>query len=56
MLEELEINARERKIPIMLHDGMKYLCEYIKNNNITRILEIGSAIGYSSINMVVVNG
>lgn len=55
MLEELELNARERKIPIMLHDGMKYLCEYIKNNNITRILEIGSAIGYSSINMALVN-
>lgn len=55
MLEELEINARERKIPIMLHDGMEYLCEYIKNNNITRILEIGSAIGYSSINMSLVN-
>ena len=55
MLEELEINARERKIPIMLHDGMEYLCEYIKNNNITRILEIGSAIGYSSINMALVN-
>ena len=55
MLEELELNAIERKIPIMLHDGMKYLCEYIKNNNITKILEIGSAIGYSSINMALVN-
>lgn len=55
MLEEIEINARERKIPIMLHDGMEYLCEYIKNNNITRILEIGSAIGYSAINMALVS-
>ena len=55
MLEEIEVNARERKIPIMLHDGMEYLCEYIKNNNITRILEIGSAIGYSAINMALVS-
>lgn len=55
MLEEIEINARERRIPIMLHDGMEYLCEYINNNNITRILEIGSAIGYSAINMALVS-
>lgn len=52
---ELEEYAKINKVPIMQKDGILYLCEYIKNNNITSILEIGSAIGYSSIMMANVN-
>lgn len=55
MLKELEIYAKENNIPIMLKDGIEYLCHYIKENNILTILEIGSAIGYSSIKMALVN-
>ena len=43
--------AKDHKVPIMLPDGIDYLCNYIKENNIKRILEIGSAIGYSAIRM-----
>ena len=39
----------------MQKDGILYLCNYIKENNIKNILEIGSAIGYSSIMMANVN-
>lgn len=55
MIEEIELYAKENNIPIMLKDGINYLCNYIKENNIKDILEIGSAIGYSSIMMALVN-
>lgn len=55
MLMEIENYARENKVPIMLPDGIDYLCNYIKEHNIKRILEIGSAIGYSAIRMALVN-
>ena len=50
-MEKLERYAKENNIPIMQKDGIVYLCDYIRNNNIKNILEIGSAIGYSSIMM-----
>lgn len=54
-MEELEIYASENNIPIMQKDGILYLCNYIKDNDIKNILEIGSAIGYSSIMMASVS-
>lgn len=50
-MEDLEVYAKEYNIPIMQKDGILYLINYIKDNNITNILEIGSAIGYSAIMM-----
>ena len=54
-MKELEEYAMINKIPIMQKDGILYLCNYIKENNIKNILEIGSAIGYCSIMMANVN-
>ena len=54
-IEELEKYARDKHVPIMLKDGITFLTDYIKKNNIKRILEIGCAIGYSSINMALVS-
>jgi len=54
MIEYLEKYAKDNNIPIMLPDGIDYLCEYIKNNKIKNILEIGTAIGYSAIRMSLV--
>ena len=51
MLEKIEEYAKENRVPIMQKDGIEYLCNYIKENNIKNILEIGSAIGYSAIKM-----
>jgi len=50
-MERLEKYAKENNVPIMQKDGILYLRNYIKENNIKNILEIGSAIGYSSIMM-----
>lgn len=54
-LEELEIYAKEYNIPIMQKEGIDFMLEYIKKNNILTILEIGSAIGYSAIRMALLN-
>ncbi len=54
-ISDLEEYARVFHVPIMLKDGIEFLLEYIKNNNIKNILEIGTAIGYSSIRMAQVN-
>lgn len=55
MIEELEIYAKECGVPIMMKDGIEYLCEYIEVHSVKRILEIGTAIGYSSICMALVD-
>ena len=54
-MEEIEKYAKENRIPIMQKDGILYLVNYIKENKITNILEIGSAIGYSAIMMAKAN-
>ncbi|MDY4996955.1 MAG: O-methyltransferase [Bacilli bacterium] len=54
MLKEIEEYAKEKNVPIMLKDGIEYLCNYIEKNQIKNILEIGTAIGYSAIKMALV--
>ena len=54
-LEKLEEFAKKNNIPIMQKDGIEFLTNYIKENNIKNILEIGTAIGYSSIKMALVS-
>lgn len=53
--EELEEYAKINNIPIMQKDGIEFLCNYIKENNIKNILEIGTAIGYSAIKMCLIS-
>ncbi len=53
LLKEMEDFAKKNKVPIMLQDGIEFLEQYIKDNNIKTILEIGTAIGYSAIRMCV---
>ena len=55
VIEQIEKYAKDNGLPIMLSDGIDYLCNYIKDNNIKSILEIGSAIGYSAIRMALVD-
>lgn len=54
-IKDLEEYAKINHVPIMLKDGIEFLTDYIKENNIKSILEIGTAIGYSSIKMALVN-
>lgn len=50
-IEKLEEYAKIHNIPIMEKEGIEFLTDYIKKNNIKNILEIGTAIGYSAIEM-----
>lgn len=47
--------AKEHNVPIMQDEGIDFICNYIKENNIKKVLEIGSAIGYSAIKFANVN-
>lgn len=51
----LEKYAKKYDIPIMQKDGIQFLTNFIKDNNIKNILEIGTAIGYSAIKMALVD-
>ena len=55
MIEQIEIYAKTNNVPIMEKEGIDFLTNYIKENNIKTILEIGSAIGYSAIRFCLVN-
>lgn len=54
-IKEMEDYASKYNIPIMEHDGIEFLLGYIKEHNVKSILEIGTAIGYSSIRMALIN-
>ncbi|MDD3048823.1 MAG: O-methyltransferase [Bacilli bacterium] len=47
----MEKYAEENNVPIIEKDSLKFIINYIRTNNIKKILEIGTAIGYSSISM-----
>lgn len=55
ILDSMEEYAKANNVPIMEPDGINFLTNYIKENNIKSILEIGSAIGYSAIKMCLVD-
>lgn len=55
LIEEIEVYAKNNHIPIMEHDGILFLTNYIKEHNVKNILEIGSAIGYSAIKMAIIS-
>ena len=51
LILEMEEYASLKNIPIIEKDSIAFIMKYIKKNNIKNILEIGSAIGYSTILM-----
>ena len=55
-LLDIEKYAKDNNVPIMLPDGIEFLLNYIKENNVKTILEIGTAIGYSAIRMALISG
>ena len=52
---EMEEYASEHNVPIIEKESIAFIMKYIKVNNIKKILEIGSAIGYSAILMASVD-
>ena len=55
LLIEMEVYAELNSVPIMQKEGIEFMCNFIREHNIKSILEIGSAIGYSAIQMALVN-
>ncbi|MCP3025592.1 O-methyltransferase [Halobacillus sp. A5] len=51
-IKELEDYAKENKVPIMDPLGMNFLMQLIRIHKPRRILEIGTAIGYSALRML----
>lgn len=54
-LELIRDYAHNNNVPIMTDEGISFLTDYIKSHNVKSILEIGAAIGYSSIMMCLVD-
>ena len=50
-IREIKRYALDENVPIMQDDTMDFVTDYIVKNNIKKVLEIGTAIGYSSIMM-----
>lgn len=48
-ISDIKTYAKKNSIPIMRDGGIEFICNYIKENNIKRVLEIGTAIGFSAI-------
>lgn len=55
IIREMREYADAYNVPILSDEGMNYLLGYIKRHNIKSILEVGTAIGYSSILMASVS-
>ena len=51
-LKAVEASARDRHIPVLLGDSAEYLLKYTEELQPRRILEIGTAIGYSGMLML----
>lgn len=52
-MEEIVLFAKENHVPIVRPNTLNLLIETIKKSNPKKILEIGTAIGYSGINMLI---
>lgn len=49
LIDDLKKYAKDNNVPIMQDEGIEFILKYIKENKVKKVLEIGSAIGYSAI-------
>ena len=54
-INQIKNFANQTLVPIVKDDGLSFILDYIRENNVKLILEIGTAIGYSSIKFAQVN-
>ena len=54
-IEKLRVEAKEHGVPIICDEGLAFLLNCIKENNCKIVLEIGTAVGYSAINMALIS-
>lgn len=55
MIDDIKIKALNDKVPIIKDEGLVFLLSLIKENDYHEILELGTAVGYSAINMASLN-
>lgn len=48
-ISDIKLFARKNDVPIMMDETQEFICNYIVEHKFIKILEIGSAIGYSAI-------
>lgn len=53
MIKEIKEYAKREDVPIMLDDGIDFLTTFILKHQTEKVLEIGTAIGYSAIMMAI---
>ena len=51
IIKEIKDYADKNNVPIMMDEGINFLTTYIIKNQVKNVLEIGTAIGFSSIMM-----
>mgnify|MGYP000908795559 CR=1 FL=1 len=56
LLVSFRVFAEENDVPIITYEGLQFLVHVIQLRGIKNVLEIGTAIGYSSIAMVLKTG
>ena len=54
-LTALKLYAEKNNVPITKDDTMQFIVDYINQNKVETILEIGTAIAFGSINMAMCN-
>lgn len=55
MIDNIKNEALEKGVPIIKDEGLSFLLDFIKEHNCKDILELGTAVGYSSMNMAKLN-
>ena len=55
MIEELKKQALQEGVPIIKDEGLAFLLNLIRERNCKEILELGTAVGYSSIQMALLD-
>ena len=48
-ISQIKSEARENQVPIIMDEGLGFILDYIKKNDVRFILEIGTAVAYSAI-------
>ncbi len=51
VIKDMERYAEANNVPIIEKDSIKFIRKYIKLNDVKKILELGTAIGYSAVMM-----
>ena len=51
MIEEVKSKALKEGVPIIKDEGLAFLLDFVKENKFKDILELGTAVGYSAMQM-----